>query len=255
MWKRVYGSVRGTSHLQSGRPCQDYCAGVVVGTAIIAACADGAGSAEHSEWGSRRAVERFLEEAGRSLGDDAPQREAVEAWVDAARDSVLEEAATQGAPPRQLACTLLGAIAGDAWAALFQIGDGVIVFDGEAGHELAFWPDNGEYANTTRFLTDEDYRDHLHIAIVARRIDELALLTDGLQMLALDFARAQVHGPFFSPLFRTVRDGPDEETLRVSLLEFMDSKRVNDRTDDDKTLFLATRNVSDVQADLSDSIA
>ena len=61
-------------------------------------------------------------------------------------------------------------------------------------------------------------------------------------MLALDFAQARVHDRFFAPLFRTVRNGPDEETLRASLLEFMDSKRVNDRTDDDKTLLLATRN-------------
>ena len=60
-------------------------------------------------------------------------------------------------------------------------------------------------------------------------------------MLALDFGQAKVHDRFFAPLFSTVRNGPDEETLRASLLEFMDSKRVNERTDDDKTLLLATR--------------
>ena len=65
-------------------------------------------------------------------------------------------------------------------------------------------------------------------------------------MLALDFGQARVHDRFFAPLFRTVRNGPDEETLRASLLEFMDSKRVNDRTDDDKTLLLATRSTPDV---------
>jgi Protein phosphatase 2C len=255
MWKLVYGSVRGTSHVQSGQPCQDHCAGSVVGTAVIAACSDGAGSAELSHLGSRCAVERFLERATQSPCDAAPEREAIEAWVDAARARVVEEASAQGVPPRQLACTLLGAVAGDAWAAFIQIGDGAIVFDGEAGYELAFWPDNGEYANTTRFLTDEDYRGHLRIEIATRRISELALLTDGLQMLALDFALARVHDRFFAPLFRTVRTGPDEETLRSSLLEFMDSKRVNDRTDDDKTLLLATRNTCDAPASPPDATA
>jgi len=129
------------------------------------------------------------------------------------------------------------------------------VFDGEAGYELAFWPDNGEYANTTRFLTDDDYRRHLRIDIVARQVSELAVLTDGLQMLALDFAMTRVHDRFFAPLFKAVRSGPSEETLRASLLEFMDSKRVNERTDDDKTLLLATRNTSDVAPILPDPTA
>ena len=255
MWKLVYGSVRGTSHVQSGQPCQDHCAGRVVGTTIVAACSDGAGSADLSHLGSRCAVDRFIEEATGSIGLAAPDREAVVNWVEAVRTSVLEEAAAQGVLPRQLACTFLGAIAGDDWTAFVQIGDGVIVFNGETAYELAFWPENGEYANTTRFLTDEDYRAHLRIEVVPRPVQEIALLTDGLQMLALDFAQAQVHGPFFTPLFRTVRNGPDEETLRDSLLEFLDSRRINDRTDDDKTLLLAARGTFDVPACLSDPTA
>jgi Protein phosphatase 2C len=255
MWKLVYGSVQGTSHVQSGQPCQDSCAGTIVGMTLFAGCSDGAGSAELSQLGSRAAVDRFMEEATRWLAGTAPDREAIESWVDAARSRVIEEAAAQGATPRQLACTLLGSLVGDGWAAFVQIGDGVIVFDGEAGYELAFWPDNGEYANTTRFLTDDDYRKHLRIEIVTRQVSELAVLTDGLQMLALDFTQARVHDRFFAPLFRTVRDGADEEVLRASLLEFLNSKRVNNRTDDDKTLLLATRNTADVPPSLPDAAA
>jgi hypothetical protein len=239
MWKLVCGSVQGTSHVQSGKPCQDYCAGTAVGTTVVAACADGAGSAELSHLGSKAAVECFMEVA--SL-EAAPTREQIESWVDAARARVLDEAAANETASRQLACTLLVAIVGEAWAAFAQIGDGVIVFDGPEGFDLAFWPDNGEYANTTRFLTEDDYRENLRIDIVERRVNELAVLTDGLQMLALDFTQSKVHGRFFAPLFKAVRDGPDTETLQTSLLEFMNSKRVNDRTDDDKTLLLATRN-------------
>jgi hypothetical protein len=250
MWKIVFGSVQGTSHVQSGKPCQDYSAGTVVGTTVVAACADGAGSAELSQLGSKAAVERFLEAA--TPLEAAPTREQLESWVAAARARVLEEAAANETTPRQLACTFLVAIVGETWAAFAQIGDGVIVFDGPEGYELAFWPDNGEYANTTRFLTEDDYREHLRIEIVERQVTELAVLTDGLQMLALDFTQARVHARFFAPLLNTVRNGPDTEVLRAALLEFMDSKRVNDRTDDDKTLILATRNAPDVAPGLPD---
>jgi hypothetical protein len=180
------------------------------------------------------------------VSESRPEETAIESWVDAARERVIEEAAAQCVIPRQLACTLLVAIVGTDWAVFAQIGDGVMIYNGDNGYEFVFWPDIGEYANTTRFLTDEDYRNHLKIDFKDRNINELALMTDGLQMLALDFKESRVHDRFFEPLFRTIRSNTDEDSLQKSLLDFMDSKRVNDRTDDDKTLFLAIRNNNDV---------
>jgi len=253
MWKLVFGSVTGTSHIRSGQPCQDSCAGSVAGSTLFVACADGAGSAEYSQLGSRAAVEFFMEIAA-SL-KSAPTREQIEAWVDGARACVLEIATINDTTPRQLACTFLAAIIGENWAAFIQIGDGAIVFDGTEGYELAFWPDNGEYANTTRFLTEDEYRANLRIEIIERHVTELAILTDGLQMLALDFSQSKAHDPFFAPLFRTVKNGPDEEVLRSALLDFMDSNRVNERTDDDKSLLLATRISADVPPNSSEATA
>ena len=185
MWKLVYGSVRGTSHAVSGQPCQDFCAGSLVGSTVAAACSDGAGMPSFRTSARRRRSS----DSWRSRPPPSRPPSGLRSrpgWTRPAR-RVLEEAATQGVVPRQLACTLLVAIVGDGWAAFAQIGDGVIVFNGDAGYELAFWPDNGEYANTTRFLTDDDYRKHLRIEIVTRQVSELAVMTDGLQMLALDF--------------------------------------------------------------------
>lgn len=243
MWKLIFGSVQGTSHVQSGVPCQDHCAGSIVGATLIAACADGAGSAEFSQVGSKTTVDRFMQVA---FGDAKPSKEQVEAWVEAARKRLLEVAAEQGSTPRQFACTFLAALVGTGWAAFVQLGDGAIVFDGPDGYNLAFWPDNGEYANTTRFLSDDDYQQHLRVEIVDQNISELAILTDGLQMLALDFAGTKAHDRFFAPLFKALKNGPDETALQASLLEFMGSKRVNERTDDDKSLLLATRISDDV---------
>ena len=252
MWKLVFGSVQGTSHAQSGLPCQDYCAGKIDGTTLVAACADGAGSAELSHLGSKAVVDRFLEVAS---SEAMPTKEQVEEWVAAARDRLLETAAASGSLPRKFACTFLAALVGEGWAAFIQVGDGVIVVDGLESYKLAFWPDNGEYPNSTRFLSEDDYQQHLRIEIVERKISELAILTDGLQMLALDIARKKVHDRFFEPLFKSVRNGPDEAALQSSLLEFLDSKRVNERTDDDKTLLLATRIIDHVTTNLPDATA
>jgi hypothetical protein len=119
------------------------------------------------------------------------------------------------------------------------------------GH--VFWPDRGEYANTTHFVTEEDAVEHLQFESVNRRIIEVALLTDGLQTIALNYQLQIAHEPFFKGLFaplRTAKEGRSPE-LSESLVSFLSSPRVNEKTDDDKTLVLASR----VGSDLADARA
>ena len=243
-WNLVFASVAGTAH--QGGVCQDHATARVVagpdGPVLIAAVADGAGSAAHSEVGARVAVEAFLAAAEIGVGA-AVTEDTLRAWFDSARAAVAHAAQGRGVPLRQLACTLLVAIVGSTWAWFAQIGDGLIVFDGlePAGFAFAFWPDSGEYVNTTRFLTDADYPTRLRSDGLSRPISRLALLTDGLQMLAIDYATAEVHGRFFAPLLAVVAAATDQDQLRTDLAGFLDSPRINARTDDDKTLLLATR--------------
>ena len=120
-----------------------------------------------------------------------------------------------------------------------QVGDGAIVYrSASSPFTPALWPQNGEYANTTWFVTDEEAADLVQLARVSG-VDEVALLTDGLQSLALRFASREAHGPFFEPMFRSLR-GP-EPAGDGAVAAFLGSERVNARTDDDKTLVLATR--------------
>jgi hypothetical protein len=60
-------------------------------------------------------------------------------------------------------------------------------------------------------------------------------------MLALSYASKSAHQPFFARMFAALRKVGDREDLVVPLRQFLDSPAVNDRTDDDKTLVLATR--------------
>jgi hypothetical protein len=133
-------------------------------------------------------------------------------------------------------------------AVFLQIGDGVIVVhDHRDTYRPMFWPATGEYVNTTYFLTDQDAVDRLRLGFWGLRVEEIAILTDGLQSLALQYASRRAHTPFFRPLFARLRreSGGESMLLRAELETWLDSDSVNQRTDDDKTLILATRRPPD----------
>ncbi len=248
-WKLLYGSVVGTSHERLGEPCQDYAHGVVIAVQeaswLLAACADGAGSASHAYLGAKTACLTFIRLASAYLRDGlllngVDSRRMLD-WYTAARGQLSLEASCRGLEIRDFACTLLAAIIGDEGAAFAQIGDGAIVFRDGDGFAPAFWPQTGEYASSTFFLTGEGLEERLAFRSLGQRVDELALFTDGLQPLALHYASRAVHSPFFAPMFASLRQSVAPEELESPLREFLKSKPVTDRTDDDKTLMLATR--------------
>jgi hypothetical protein len=80
--------------------------------------------------------------------------------------------------------------------------------------------------------------------VLDERVDEVAIFTDGLQMLALNMEYENVHQPFFKDMYRVLRlaDEPAKvDLLNGKLADYLNSNQINDRTDDDKTLFLASR--------------
>lgn len=253
MWRFAAARATGTSHLKVGLPCQDRLACTVIGTrTLVAAVADGAGSAVLAERGAEVAVETVVQvlshalDVGRS-DYGAMLREAVAV----AREAVLTAAQQYGSEPRDLASTLLVAVVGPGGGGALQIGDGVIVVsDGANGWCWVFWPQRGEYANTTHFLTDEDAVERLQIEPFVGKVTDVALMTDGLEPLALHYASKSVHEPFFHSMFQPLldADGAEEIThLSASLERFLSSERVGSRTDDDVSLILATCRQQDHQ--------
>jgi hypothetical protein len=160
-------------------------------------------------------------------------------WYDQARRRLSLEASIRGVATRELACTLLAAVLDTECAVLSQIGDGAIIYRDGGGYQIAFWPQSGEYANTTNFLTDGAFEDHVLVRLVAPGPDGIALLTDGLQPLALHYATQTAHAPFFDPMLDALRLEMDPDRLRDPLNQFLASRAVCERTDDDKTLVLA----------------
>jgi hypothetical protein len=248
-WKTLFGSACGTSHERRGEPCQDYAHGrtfhVGESSILILACADGAGSATHAQIGARLACLSFIHAAAVPLENglriaDITNRH-VTYWHQQARQRLSMEACVSNLNLGNFACTLLTTILGQDSAVFSQIGDGAIVVGDGSAYRTVFWPQSGEYANTTFFLTGECFEEQLEFRSYNQPVDELALLTDGLQPLALHYASRSVHAPFFAPMFQSLRTCLDPEQLEGPLRQFLDSKHVNGRTDDDKTLVLATR--------------
>jgi hypothetical protein len=252
MWRFAAARATGTSHLKAGLPCQDWLACAVLGKTLVAAVADGAGSAALAERGAEIAVETVVRclsraiDAGQSDYDTMLWEAAAEA-----REMVLTQAQKHGSDPRDFASTLLAAVVGPSGGGALQIGDGVIVVnDGGDGWCWVFWPQRGEYANTTHFLTDEDAAERLQVEAFSGNVTDVALLTDGLEPLVLHYASGSVHEPFFDGVFRPLldADGANEiNYLSASLERFLSSERIGSRTDDDVSLILATCRQQDHQ--------
>jgi Protein phosphatase 2C len=248
VWRHIAQSLQGPSHLDDGTPCQD-AYGVSVSddhsrSSLIACVADGAGSSFHSQIGSAIACETILEHAARFLEAHQLaelQIDDVLLWCDDLRTRIQRQANEKNCPTREFATTLSTAIIGADSAVFFQVGDGAIVLGNDVACGVVFWPQSGEYVNSTNFLTSDEYHKQLEFISVRGRFSKLALMTDGLERLALRFDTRTPHVPFFDPLFRAVQATGDVDDLNAGLRKFLGSDSIQHRSDDDKTLVLATR--------------
>ncbi len=259
IWRVVQASAIGTSHIAKGETCQDECLAGAFRMPngeeyFLSLVSDGAGSASHGRFGAEMACRKGREVIEWWIRQEQSLSRltlaTVTSWVVAIRQNICQAAEAKGLTPRDFACTLLGTIVGSKAAAFFQIGDGAIVINKGDDFQPVFWPDTGEYANMTYFVTDEDALVHLHskIWLSSRESslpDEAAMFSDGLQRLALVYESRTAYQPFFEPMFGTLRkaDLTACDMLSDQLARFLGSPKVNERTDDDKTLVLATRRV------------
>lgn len=248
MWRFIGTSVIGSSHVQNNTDCQDSCVIEQVATAngnvLLAIVADGAGSALKGGQGAAIACYSASQFIIKQLQTTASvDFSLIKLALLAARTTLTQQAKANDLTLRDYATTLLGVIITQQQAWCFQIGDGAIVLNTASSQGVVFWPDNGLYANMTYFLTDEDYEQHLYLQEVNTIIQEAVLFTDGLQRLALSFESKTAHNPFFEPIFNALRQAKatDFAVLTQHLAQFLASESVNKRTDDDKTLVLATR--------------
>jgi hypothetical protein len=247
-WHVIGASVRGTSHERTDIPCQDaHGCRVLPGGRIVVAVGDGAGTAERSDEGARRAVDSVLASTEAALADGPPQDGL--AWDTVllegfrrARHAIQELADVEQTPLRAFATTLTCAVVTDEWLAIGHIGDGLVVARGEDGDLFsACGPQHGEYAGETFFLTMERALQKIDVRVYAQSVDAVAVMTDGMVRLAVNLKDNSPHLPFFEPLFAFTAQIEDHDQAQGQLVDLLASQRVNKRTDDDKTLVLIAR--------------
>ena len=117
----------------------------------------------------------------------AIDREHVTGFLGSLQTLLVKEASERGGVIDDYACTLLGVVASPTHTLYFQIGDGAIVIpasDPEA-YDWVFWPQHGEYANTTNFVTQANAQDVFELR-VGPAVSEFAMFSDGLERLILN---------------------------------------------------------------------
>jgi len=121
-----------------------------------------------------------------------------------------------------------------------QIGDSALVARRAGVWEAICWPENGEFASTTFFVTD-DPEVRLRINRLPFEHDAFALFSDGIENLALDHLAHQPHVRFFDPMIKPIDQSSETgklTKLSLALGRYLDSPAICERTDDDKTLIL-----------------
>jgi Protein phosphatase 2C len=163
-------------------------------------------------------------------------------WIDDARDQIRAAATRRNQDAREFAATLVCILAGEDETVVLHIGDGAAVLNIEGEWTVPSWPESGEYASTTFFVTD-DPAPKLRITRVTNKVRALALFSDGLERLALNFAEHRAHAPFFEGMIRSVMAGSVGQNfpLSAALAAYLDSGAVVARTDDDKSIILAAQ--------------
>ncbi|UJB71307.1 protein phosphatase 2C domain-containing protein [Acaryochloris sp. 'Moss Beach'] len=258
-WRAIVHSAIGTRHLQKQLPCQDYGNYLMQADTLIGVVSDGAGSAKFSDIGSKLAVKTALamleerEEHWSSVDLETINADAqilFTEMVEAVVTALRSQAESGEYPLRELGCTLLGFIATPNWLACMQIGDGFIVTQAQQtapnlsetepipSFDLLFEPVKGEYINETVFVTSDNAVEHMQIAVRADHHPFVCAATDGLEKVAIRFQDWQAFPPFFKPFFECLRSISDPEERQTYVETFLESDRLNAKTDDDKTLLL-----------------
>jgi len=240
--------------------CDDLCVCETLGDTLIAAVADGAGSAEKAHVGAAIACDTFIE-----MG--------VQIFVGAIEPTCLLEAIRAKIPEGETdahAATLVGVVADSKQALILQVGDGAAVIRGQGAgdrgpegtssatsraaqsapilgahsipYEVALWPEETEFLNNTYFATALDAEEHLHLRRIEEPVYEIAIFSDGLQHLILDPKTKTPHQPFFQTIFKPLANEPGHEVKASWWLERqLGSDQVTKRTDDDTSIVIARR--------------
>lgn len=275
-WEVVGASVLGNGHKSSGLPCQDSCAYEYLGEGWgIAITSDGAGSAEHSDIGSKITIaramhylkhlleeERWIEK--KELPTDNTWMRLVVPELRKVRDDIYGFSVKNNIEYKSLSATLIVVIHSPYGLLVAHVGDGRAgCRDTEGVWHSIITPHKGEEANQTVFLTSGFWDSPSFILsgvmvpetrVIRQPVSAFTLMSDGCENTAWLFNQkddntGHYYDPnkpfpkFFDPLIASLnsesRDGASEKDIESNWSSFIEEgTRGFVAESDDKTMIL-----------------
>lgn len=159
MWNTIQCAVQGRGHIKSDIPCQDKTYVYSNGKVTAIALADGAGSAKLSHYGAERITKFICEYMVEGFDTYFSEKDGVafkRKIVNDIDNELGKLADIHKCKRKELASTLLVAVANAEQYILLHIGDGVIGYLKDNQLLVASKPENGEFTNTTVFTTSRE---------------------------------------------------------------------------------------------------
>lgn len=254
IWRVVGASVVGISHVTEGLPCQDaHATRTVNGKWVIIAVSDGAGSAKHSDVGSKLAARTAVNTVAKRLSQAIDRNRLpvdAESWRElftpalvTAFERLNAEADERTIALRDLACTLVLAVSGPGCTATIHVGDGACVAQWTDGtlETLTSAPAGDEFLELTTFLISDNATEEAQVTCTSRTAHGLAAFSDGLELMLLKYPQWEPSDSALNPFFSFWERATERRAAVGELEGFLESEKVRQRTYDDVTLVLATQ--------------
>lgn len=262
LWLTAAASVQGPGHLKFKLPNQD--AFVVQkssdGSVIAVVVSDGAGSAPHSERGSRVCAEimgtvllaigeKYTEQITGAFRGEEKARQFIQDRVAKGLRRVREELDPTEGRLSEFHHTFTGAVLTPVGGFMAQIGDSPAVTARAEEVKNADKPDlvdffaknqihlaeKGEYVNETCFVTQSLWLQNLHLVLIPANT-ALLLMSDGAGDLVM--SRGEIFRPFIANVFSRVLKEQNSAGRDHAILESLSDPRADEITADDKTLVI-----------------
>lgn len=213
--------------------CQDAFGSDILDETFVVCIADGAGSAPRSREGAQRAITAVLDYLQYDTQGRANDR--LRNAFEAAHNAVVAAAEEEDLPAKDFKTTLAIAIGDHRKVVAAHVGDSLVVISDGKGIRPLLRPKNGEFGNTTFFITSEDYEDHLQFAESEGLWKGLALQTDGLEAVTYWKQRDDLEAATYQALF-SILDRQSEVRAQQELDLFVSEDAIMDKCNDDLTL-------------------
>ena len=242
MWHFAQCAVAGRGHIAAGIPCQDKTYAVEQDGVSVIVLADGAGSARFSHEGAEivcREAAKLLIQSFDSYYEEEDAGVVKRAVLQHLLATLKQEAELLECDIEDLASTLLLAAIKEERCILMHLGDGVIGCLKGGEMRVASHPDNGEFINSTEFVTSPSAISSLRIRKgESGDIAGFVLMSDGAEESLYDR-----HGKVLAPAVRRILDFAavlSHEKMEAELLDSFEGV-IRQRTMDDCSLVLIVR--------------